>query len=749
MSGAALGGIIWLGTKHYEIRQARGSLTLLKQRARLQGRSAQSLLFTPEPVHSYTQSMFQLQCGESCNGVIDAWTLPCTPAIKKHHHSASPALIECQSSYPPYLQTVAYCLKTRCFAEPWHEVEHYWSWVQADRKTKYPPLLDIMPTSEPPLAPKGMKFLNETTRVRDEAYDFDYATAQAFAWNERWHERASYILVFALLGVLMLGAVHKRSRSMLRQPYRSASFRSSKFLTMAQKYLIRPALFNGVQHTPILRGLGYLPSRLMVLFLIFFVGATAIANSVPYKSVQPNNWAVTRRQEMMGFVSNRAGLISFALLPLTILLSARNNPLLWLTGWSTTTMITLHRWVARMCAFQAVVHSVGWTVQWYWDTGDWSQFRSEGAMPYMQWGFLATVVICLMVGFAALPFRRWSYEIFLILHILFAAFTIAGCYYHMIFRFDWRYGYLNWIYVAIGIWLADRSLRVIWVWLNGLQGSIGQTSDSAIAELVPNSAQNIYKLTVFPRLESHLTRPGAYYYAYFPTLQSRRPWENHPFSVASWSLSDASIDQSNSNDRGSTSKGSDIEEAKTDMRSTARPGVTLLVKPHSGATQTLLDHLLSTGGVANVPVSLEGPYGEAYPLHLYESVVLIAGGIGVTPAIAYANDLHARGRHVTLIWASRDAGLIKAVRSMLPSSVDAKIYYTGVNVETGQDAPGLRPDLRTLVQDEAQMDRAGRIAFFVCGPAGMVDQVRTACVDCLGDDVPADKIGFYEESFSW
>ncbi|KAG9120590.1 hypothetical protein FRC07_003863 [Ceratobasidium sp. 392] len=571
-----------------------------------------------------------------------------------------------------------------------------------------------MPNTEPPLAPVGMKMLNETTRVRDEVYDFDYATAQAFAWNERWHERASYILVFALLGVLMIAAIYKLSRSMLRRPYNSTFFRSSKLATMAQKHLIMPALFNGAQNTPILRGLGYLPSRAMVLFLVFFVGATAIANSVPYKSVQPNNWAINRRQEMMGFVANRAGLISFALIPLTILLSA----------------------------------SVGWTVQWYWNMGDWSQFKSEGAMPYMQWGFVATVVICLMVGFAALPFRRWSYEIFLVLHVLFAAFTIAGCYYHMVFRFKWRYGYLNWIYIAIGIWLADRSLRYIWVWLNGLQGSVGRTSDSAIAELVLNSAQNIIKLTVFPRLEPHLAKPGAHYYAYFPTLQSRRSWENHPFSVAMWTLSEPQANSSIASDQGSTSKGSDVEKG-AGARGPVRPSVTMLIKPHSGATHTLLDHLLANNGVSEVPVSLEGPYGEPYPLHLYENVVLIAGGIGVTPAIAYARDLNARGQHVTLVWASRDAGLVKSVRTMLPENVDAKIYYTGTGEEEAQDAPGLRPDLSKLVRDEALMDRPGRVAFFVCGPAGMVDQVRTACVDCLGDDVPADKIGFYEESFTW
>ncbi|QRV85614.1 Ferric reductase like transmembrane component [Ceratobasidium sp. AG-Ba] len=695
--------------------------------------------------------MFQLQCGESCNGVIDAWKLPCTPSAKHSHHTVSRERMDCQASYQPYLQSLAYCLKDKCFAEPWHEVEHYWRWLQVDRDSKWPPLLETIPDTAPPLAPVGMKMLNDTPmRVRDEVYDFDYATAQAFAWNERWHERASYILVFTILSVLLIGAFRKVSQRALRGPYNPSSLRSSKFTTMVQKHIIRPAMFNGSQSAPIWRGIGYLPSRIMVAFLLFFLGATAIANSAPYKSVQPNNWAINRRQEMMGFVANRAGLISFALIPVTILLSARNNPLLWMTGWSPATMITLHRWTARMAAFQAVIHSVGWTVQWYWNTGNWSQYMEEGALPYMQWGFLATVVICVMVLFAMLPFRRWSYEIFLIFHILFAAFLIAGCYYHMVFRFKWRYGYLNWIYVAIGIWLADRTLRMISVWKNGLQGSIGRTADTATAELIQGSTQNIIKLTVFPRLERNTIQPGSHYYAYFPTLQSRRPWENHPFSVATWALSDSPVGSVESDDKGSSS---DLEHGKggRTINTFVRPHVTILVKPHSGVTRALLERIQGEPGSIDLPISLEGPYGERHPLDLYETVVLIAGGIGVTPALAYTQDLISRDRHVKLVWASRDAGLINAVRSMLPEGVEANIYYTGVPTrgESTQDAPGLRPDLTKLVCDEAQMDRPGRIAFFVCGPAGMVDQVRTACVNVLGDDVPADKVGFFEESFAW
>ncbi|QRV85624.1 Ferric reductase like transmembrane component [Ceratobasidium sp. AG-Ba] len=670
--------------------------------------------------------------------------------LPNFHVTLARELADCQATTPVYLQSVAYCLKDKCFAEPWHKVEHYWLWLQTDRDSRWPALLDSIPSTVPPLAPVGNKYLNSTPlRVQDAAYDYDYATAQAFAWNERWHERMSYILVFVTLGALVLGAIPKLTTSSLRRPYKPLSFCSGKLATWFQKHLVMPAMFNNAQRTPVFGGLGYLPSRMMLIFLSFFVVSTAIANSVPYKSVQPNNWAVNRRQEMMGFVANRAGLISFALMPVTILLSARNSPLLWITGWDTSTMIILHRWVARMCAFQAVIHSVGWTIQWRWNTGDYSQFMSEGAMPYMQWGFLATVIICLMVGFAMLPFRKWSYEIFLILHILFAAFLIVGCYYHMIFRFEWRYGYLNWIYVAVGIWVADRMLRGLSVWKNSLQGSVGQTKGTAIAELIPNSTQSIIKLTVFPRLVPNQVKPGTHYFAYFPTIQSWRPWENHPFSVARWVLSESDA-AAVSSDAGSTDveKGQPVPNAEGII-----PSITMLIKPHRGKTLALLNHLQSNTGASQVdiPVSFEGPYGEPHPLHLYDNIVLFAGGIGITPALAYTQDLNARGKHSTLIWASRDSGLIKTVRDLLPDSVDAKIFYTGVGeTATAEDAPQLRPNIGAMIQEELALDRAGRTAFFVCGPPEMVDQVRTACVNALGNNgVTADRIGFYEESFAW
>lgn len=60
-------------------------------------------------------------------------------------------------------------------------------------------------------------------------------------------------------------------------------------------------------------------------------------------------------------------------------------------------------------------------------------------------GFTGTVALCLMVGLAAWPIRHRSYELFIILHIALGIISLAGCWYHMDFRFANKYGYKNWL----------------------------------------------------------------------------------------------------------------------------------------------------------------------------------------------------------------------------------------------------------------------------------------------------------------
>lgn len=252
-----------------------------------------------------------------------------------------------------------------------------------------------------------------------------------------------YLLItFVVVGCL-LGLVQRFLRVALHRPYSPRSWRASSLIDNLQKHLVLPALFNGRLRQPLPLLLGYLPSRLLTLFLISF-GIVNLGFLVgPYHLTQPNAWFATSRDEIINLVADRAGILSFALLPLTVLLSARNSPLQPLTHWSATTYITLHRWVARTCVLHGVIHSIAWTVAWRW-TGP-EELFTQGQMPYMIAGFIGTVSMCLMIGFATWWFRARFYDLFLVLHIMFGLFVLLGCWYHIDYRFYGKYGYKNWL----------------------------------------------------------------------------------------------------------------------------------------------------------------------------------------------------------------------------------------------------------------------------------------------------------------
>lgn len=70
----------------------------------------------------------------------------------------------------------------------------------------------------------------------------------------------------------------------------------------------------------------------------------------------------TPTKQVLRYVSDRTGIISFANFPFIWLFGMRNNVALWLTGWDFGTYNNFHRWCARISTIEAVIHSVLYTV---------------------------------------------------------------------------------------------------------------------------------------------------------------------------------------------------------------------------------------------------------------------------------------------------------------------------------------------------------------------------------------------------
>jgi len=84
----------------------------------------------------------------------------------------------------------------------------------------------------------------------------------------------------------------------------------------------------------------------------------------------------------------------------------------------------------------------------------------------------------------------------------------------------------------------------------------------------------------------------------------------------------------------------------------------------------LAQEAAAAGCAVDVPVSIDGPYGRTGHYYERETVVLLAGGIGITPMVAVAADLHARAaspeqfgpaghvRQLHLVWVVRERALV-------------------------------------------------------------------------------------------
>lgn len=199
---------------------------------------------------------------------------------------------------------------------------------------------------------------------------------------------------------------------------------ATDILDKIKPYLVYPSTIGSYQVRPLPCLIGNAPTVGQAGYIVSFFALNAILCAVNYGSSQPHAWGFPKKAEILVYIGYRNGHIGYALLPLVILFSSRNNFLLWFTNWSYGTYLLLHRWIARIFAAQAIVHSITMLLT-YKETGS---YPTESVKPYWSWGIVATVLTCAMLILSLLYFRRIAYEVFLILHCLRYRRVLVSCY---------------------------------------------------------------------------------------------------------------------------------------------------------------------------------------------------------------------------------------------------------------------------------------------------------------------------------
>lgn len=469
----------------------------------------------------------------------------------------------------------------------------------------------------------------------------------------------------------------------------------SNFFDKIKPYLVYSSIIGTYQIRPLPYLLGNAPTVGQSLYVIMFFILNVILTAVNYETKQPHAWYATQRKEITAYIFYRTGVLAFVSAPLVILFSSRNNILLWMTNWSHSTFLLLHRWLARIFAVQVLFHTLLALPLYY---------PMEAKKEYWIWGAVATVAVMILVVGSGLYVRLFAYEFFLISHILLSIFVIVGCWYHIKLWIGLTWGYETWLYAACAVWFFDRLVRV-----------------GRIVTLGPRRAKVTDLGGGYVRVDVVGIRwgsePGKHVYTYFPTLNALRPWENHPFSVLQTaslrpSCQTPGLETSNSN-AGSDHIDMEKHNGFTNRIKPARDsglsaGLTLLIKKSTGMTKYLKSH-------DSLLTFLDGPYPNSPSKEVLrcDRLLLIGGGIGITSLLPYATN-HC---NVKLSWSVKETAkcLVDVVGGALSRIVEKDVRI------------GRRLNVRELLVDELESGWR-RIGVVVSGPGGLCDHVRAAVV---------------------
>ncbi|RAL14178.1 ferric reductase family protein [Aspergillus homomorphus CBS 101889] len=493
--------------------------------------------------------------------------------------------------------------------------------------------------------------------------------------------------------------------------------------------------------------MGTLPSRFHALLLTFLVvlNVTLCTVTIPFES---------KESTVAALIRNRTGYMATVNLFPLFVMAGRNNPLIPLLHVSFDTWNLLHRWLGRIVVLE----------QWHMLSLGGCP-RSKIAMlgtlskPFMFNGLMCMIAMLVILIQSPSPIRHAFYETFLHLHIALACIA-TGFVWHHVYRYSCRF----YLYAAVAFWTFERLTRfLILVYRNFRAGA----RTTAYVEALPGDTMRITLDLARPWCFS----PGQYLFLYIPSIGG---WTSHPFSVA-WG-GDMPVHEKSPLDR--------LDSW------TAPKSLSLLVRRRTGFTDKLFKAALvqqhsfrSTMAYPDDPMHpslqspcgpplrlaalVEGPYGSLHSLDSYGTVLLVAGGVGITHCLPFMPHLIQKStagtvsaRKITLVWIVQSPEHLEWLRPWmtevlaLPGRREVlrvKLFVTRPRNPREIKSPSStvemfsgRPSLQTLVQMEAE-NQVGAMGVMCCGNGGLSDEVRRACRRHVGETV----VDYIEESFTW
>lgn len=477
---------------------------------------------------------------------------------------------------------------------------------------------------------------------------------------------------------------------------------------------------------------GTLPTRFQFFILMGYF-ATNIAFCVV--SIDWKQPLTTYAREMR----NRTGVLAVVnMIPLFIMAGRTNLLINWL-NLSFDSFNLLHRWFGRIVVIESVAHGIAWAVGTVASKGWHGVATSIHTDQQVIYGFVAVIVMIAITIQASSVVRHAFYETFKYLHIAFAIVVIIGLWYHLRLA---KLPQITLLYGVITIWVFERVSRIAKVFYRNRFGS------RALIEALPGNACRV----TIDMPNPWKFKAGQHAYLYMPSVGLMT---SHPFSVA-WSEEKEDL------------SGESLVMTRQDILAMRKTSMSFIIRQRTGFTSKLFRKAdASPDKKFSTNVFAEGPYGGLHGMHSYGTVMLFAGGVGITNQVPHVRDLVAgfssgtvATRRILLVWIVQEPEHLEWIRPWLTSilAMDRRKDVLRVMLFVSrpksvkdiqspssivQMFPG-RPNIESLLNSEIE-NQVGAMGVSVCGSGALSDDVRAAVRSKQG----VSNVDFVEESFSW
>ncbi|CAK3759633.1 Ferric cupric reductase transmembrane component 7 [Lecanosticta acicola] len=509
--------------------------------------------------------------------------------------------------------------------------------------------MDMGGASSAPLSPDGVDFSNTTQAAEflDQLLDDDELKVIGNNYAKYfWYGVVAAVGVAAVFNLLRWWVLQMRLREAARKvesPAKPKGLAARWFATItAMGREMSYAQWSPATRFPFFRIPPVGTIALLLAYLAFVLALEFVDNHV----------AGAQYWQALGV---RAGWLAVAQVPLLVLLINKNNIIGLLTGVSYERLNVIHRWSARIMLLLAIFHfafqSTGWqkygVMRLEWETDDCPP-TGIAAFALLLWMNLTTIA----------PIRSFSYEFFVVQHVLtFFGFIIAIVLHLPSTALTSRV----YIYIPIGLYLADRIIRTVflaWHNLRVSRATLTQLEGDVTKARISNKAIKSW-------------RPGAHVLISIPRFGFL---QSHPATILSTPRSHA---------------GDLVFILKSHQGFTKR-----IMEGASSSTTALVseknDEVEKNTQVSTHLAFLDGPYGAGHSdFAAFDSVCLIAGSTGVTFTTSILEDIADRSvrsdrtlpvRRIHFVWCVKDTNWTSWIGEEL-ATISKQMEHSGIQLQ--------------------------------------------------------------------